>query len=333
MRSVVFLAVTLLLLSGCRDEFELEAPYRDIPVVYGYLSQQDEDHFIRVEKAFLEPGGDAEAIAQIADSIFYAPDAVTVTLTNLRTDNAVVLERVNGEDFGLERAAGSFADSPNILYRGTQQALQLRGGDPVLLTVDRPGEEPAVATTRILSEVVSSVNSPQDQLSMRLYDRTTNISFETGDAARVFDIRMFISIRERYPSDPSRNRDLRLEWVLTDRFVPDEDNRTKTYQFEHLRFYQFLVNRLRVDPNVIRIFDGIELQISAAGSEVAEALRVATANQGITSSQALPTYSSVENGRGILTSRYQVLRTGLDLTRATRDSLVLGIYTQDLGFQ
>jgi hypothetical protein len=333
MKSVVFFVLLVLFSFGCRNEFELEAPYRDIPVVYGYLSQQDEDHFIRVEKAFLEPGGDAEVIAQIADSIYYGPDAVTVTLTNLRTDNTVTLERVNGEDFGLERTEGAFADRPNILYRGTQQALQLRGGDRVLLTVERPGEEPATAMTRMLGEIVSSITGPPDQISMGLYDRNTNISFETGDAARVFDIRMFLSIRERYPSDPSRNRDLRLEWVLTDRFIPDEDNRTKTYQFEHLRFYQFLVNQLPVDPNVIRIFDGIELQISAAGNEVAEALRVATANQGITSSPALPTYSNIENGRGILTSRYQILRTGLDLTRATRDSLVRGIYTKDLGFQ
>jgi hypothetical protein len=168
---------------------------------------------------------------------------------------------------------------------------------------------------------------------MRLYDRSTNISFETGSEARVFDIRMFIHLREFYPSDQSRNRDLTLEWTLTDRFTPDEDNRTKTYQFEHLRFYQFLVNQLPVDPNVIRVFDGIDLQISAAGSEVEELLRVALANQGITSAQSLPIYTNVINGRGIFTSRYSVLREGLGLTRATSDSLVMGIFTKDLGFQ
>lgn len=333
MRSFIFAALILTVTTGCRDEFELEAPYQDIPVVYGYLSQQDEEHFIRVEKAFLEPGGDAEQVAQIADSLYYDRAGATVTLENLRTNTRVELERVDGTDFGFEREDGPFATSPNILYRGTQNELQLRGGDRVQLTVDRPGEEPAVATTRILNEIVSSVNAPQDQLSMGLYDRSTNISFETGDEARVFDIRMFIYIRERYPSDASRNRDLRLEWVLTDRFVPDEDNRTKTYQFGHLRFYQFLVNRLPVDPNVIRVFDGIDLQISAAGAEVEDALLVATANQGITSSQALPNYTNVEQGRGILSSRYQVLRPGLDLTRATRDSLIMGFYTKDLGFQ
>ena len=115
MRQLFAFCFCLIVLSACRDDFSLEAPAADIPVIYAYLDASAENNFIRVERVFVEAGGDANDAAQIADSIFYDAEDAVVSITS--AGRTVELERVNGEDFGLERDSGPFVTSPNILYR------------------------------------------------------------------------------------------------------------------------------------------------------------------------------------------------------------------------
>jgi hypothetical protein len=72
MRKISFVVLPLFIFcAACSTDFELEAEWRDIPIVYGLLSFTDTAHYVRVEKAFLPEGGDARDVAQIADSLYY----------------------------------------------------------------------------------------------------------------------------------------------------------------------------------------------------------------------------------------------------------------------
>ena len=53
--------LVVLFFSSCETDVVLEGEWKDIPVVYAFLSIQDTAHYVRVEKAFLQPGGDANA--------------------------------------------------------------------------------------------------------------------------------------------------------------------------------------------------------------------------------------------------------------------------------
>ena len=118
---LVLLFLSLLLTTGCRDDFSLEAPYQDIPVVFAYLDAQQEDHYIRVQKAFLGQNGDGELSAGVQDSLYYGPEEATVTIA--QGNSQVVLERVNGNDVGINRPEGVFFSDANILYRFSNSAL------------------------------------------------------------------------------------------------------------------------------------------------------------------------------------------------------------------
>ncbi|KAA3638695.1 MAG: hypothetical protein DWQ02_04770, partial [Bacteroidetes bacterium] len=71
MKNIGLILLATLSITACTTDFQLEGEWKDIPVVYGFISVADTAHYIRVEKAFLEPGGDANQIAQIADSLYY----------------------------------------------------------------------------------------------------------------------------------------------------------------------------------------------------------------------------------------------------------------------
>ncbi len=321
------------LFSSCETDFQLEGEWKDIPVVYAYFSTQDTAHYIRVERAFLEPGGDAREIAQLPDSIYYSAEQAVVTL-RVGSDNPITFERVDGEAEGYPRESGPFANVPNILYKLTKGQANLESGDQLELTIDRGGNtDPAIASTRVLSPV-ELANVPIDNLyRFGDYDRNTRIQWRTnGESAQVFDLQMIIHYQESPDGSPASFEDREVVWVLSDAFERDESISLQTFTFSNESFYQFIASAIEPLPNGVRKFSSIDIQVTAAGQEVADYLRIAGANIGITSSQALPLYTNVDGGLGVVTSRFQTSYEGLMIDNVARDSLYDSSFTRDLNF-
>jgi hypothetical protein len=328
------IACCFLVLCSCRDEFTLEGDYQDIPVAYAFLNPDDDRHFVRVQKAFLQAGGNAEENAAIADSLYYGSGDASVFLENLTESRITELERVNGEDFGLDREDGVFATSPNILYTVRDSVFNLEGGDDIRLLITRPGEPEASADVKIIDPI--EIVRPGDMASFDNYERTLNMSWSKEEGAAIYDITIFMDIRELFPGDPGRNRDRRLEWTVTNSFVPGGDQASNNFvRFDLLNesFFIFIGNALAPENGVVRRFQSFDVQISAAGQAVLDRRLQENANAGLTSSQTLPPYSNLVGGLGLITSTVSSLREGIIIDGGTIDSLQDGIHTRELGFR
>ena len=71
------MALTGVWLEGCKNELEINAPYRESVAIYAMISTSDTVNYVRVNKVFLGEG-DATQIAQIQDSSYFKPGEVTV---------------------------------------------------------------------------------------------------------------------------------------------------------------------------------------------------------------------------------------------------------------
>jgi len=328
------IACCFLVLCSCRDEFTLEGDYQDIPVAYAFLNPDDDRHFVRVQKAFLQAGGNAEENAAITDSIYYGPGEAGVFLEN-RTESLITeLERVNGQDFGLDRADGVFANSPNVLYTVRDDVFNLEGGDDVRLLITRPSETDAVAEAKIINAI--EINRPTDMVRVDDYERSLAMTWSKEEGAAIYAITIFMDIRELFPGDISRNRDIRLEWNISNSFVPGGDQASENLvRFDVLNesFYQFIGGALEPEDGVVRRFQNFDLQISAAGQAVLDRRLQENANAGLTSSQALPPYTNLVGGLGMVTSTVSTLREDIMVDGGSLDSLKDGIHTRNLGFQ
>lgn len=326
--------LTVLALVGCRNDFSLEADYQDVPVAFAYLNPDDDRHFVRVEKAFLESGGNAEAIAAIPDSIYYGAEDATVILENISSNESREMERVDARDYGLNRTDGIFAQTPNIAYTLTDDELRLAGGNKIRLTIQRPGEADAVAETDLIPAL--EITRPGETVRVETYSRPVAVVWSNEEGAAIYDITVFFTIRELYPSDPSRNRTVRLEWPVVSGFVPGPDqNSTVRVSYDILSesFYQFIGGALEEDAEVTRRFQFFDVQVAAAGQEVLDRRSLENANAGLTSSQSLPRYSNLLGGLGLITSNTSSLKEGIQFDPGSLDSLESGIYTQNLGFR
>ncbi len=335
MRKISFVVLPLFFFcAACSTDFELEAEWRDIPIVYGFLSFNDTAHYVRVEKAFLPEGGDARDVAQIADSLYYG-DNVSVQLQNLKTGNTVTLQKVDGALEGYPREGGPFATTPNYLYKVKAGPAGISPGDGMKLIINRGDDLPEVtAETKMLEAITPLPNGPVTPIRFGDYSRITTVRWTAGPTAKIFDLRLILHYREANAANPQVLVPKQLEWILTQELErPNPNGEQQTYAINNEALYIFLKNNISIDPNAIRVFDYVDVQIAGAGQELVDLLGILRINGGITSSQSIPKYTNISEGLGIFTSRVTTLRPNLTLDGVALDTLRLGIHTKNLNFQ
>lgn len=324
------LALTAFVLS-CSTEIDLQAPAADIPIVYGLISKQDTAHYLRIERAFLTGSDEAAVIAGKPESLYY--ENLNVRLEKLPAGQLFPLQRVDGTREGYPRQDGPFAKVPNYLYKAAAQPLNLRGGERLRLFIDRgKGLPPVSAETEVLGDLTLREISPPNPVNMG-YDRQVAFGWSAPAAAQVFDLRLLLRYRENSTQAPAVFQAKTLEWAINKEILREDNAERVTYEVAGIAFYRFLAASLTPNPNLRRIFDGMDIIVTGGGKEFADYLQIARANTGITSSQLTPFYSNISNGRGIFSSRTTAFRNGLQLSAESMDSLRRGTITKNLNFQ
>ena len=322
----------LLFLFSCSNEFELNAPAKEIPIVYGLLSRSDEVHYIRVEKAFIEENTSALELAQDPNALYF--EDVQVELVRENSGTAFLLDRVDASQLGLERETGIFATTPNILYKIEANELNLQEEEIYRLNIRRAADDLlTTAITPIVGDVRLNRPIPGDQkppLRVIVDDELT-IVWAADETAKLFDVTMRINYEEFNPNEPNSVVQKSLEWALAKSVESiDGPNRVEP---EGIEFYQFLNGNIAVDPNLQRVLKTIDIRIDAGGAELFNYINVGQANTGITSAQVIPNYTNLSSGLGIFASRNTLLETGFVLDAQTKQELRNNDLTKDLNFR
>lgn len=317
---------------SCSNEFELNAPATEIPIVYGLLSRADETHYIRVEKAFIAENTSALELAQDPNALYF--EDVQVELVRESNGDAFILDRVDASQLGLERETGIFATTPNILYKIEATELNLKEEETYRLNIRRAADDLlTTAITPIVGDVRLNRPIPGDQKPpLRiLTDDELTIVWAADETAKLFDVAMVITYEEFNPNEPNSVVLKSLEWTLA-KSVESADGPNRV-EPEGIEFYQFLNRHIAVDPALQRVLKRIDIQIDAGGAELFNYINVGQANTGITSAQVIPNYTNLSSGLGVFASRNILLETGFVLDAQTKQELRNNDLTKDLNFR
>lgn len=63
--------------TSCSKDFDSNAPYEDVTIIYGILNADEQDHYIKIYKGFLTSGNAYDA-AQVYDSLYYGDELSVV---------------------------------------------------------------------------------------------------------------------------------------------------------------------------------------------------------------------------------------------------------------
>ena len=107
------LSLLPLLTVSCEVEFSPNAEWKEIPVVYCLLDQDDDTTWARVERCYLGDGSIYD-YGSISDSINYPLGSIEVKL--LRIYNGETVAEYTFRDTTVNRQSGNFANMAQPMY-------------------------------------------------------------------------------------------------------------------------------------------------------------------------------------------------------------------------
>lgn len=337
------LILTLILgITACSTDFDITSDWKEITIIYGLLNPEDDVQYIRIQKAFLSEDVSALEVAEVGDSLYHSTsgEVLSAVLEEYRIVNddqigtlnkTITLEKVSGSEEGLEKEEGVFATDPYFLYKTDANISQNR---IYRLVVNTPSGTVITSDARMVKNF--EVSRPDSEIAVSFLS-DFNMFWLPAENAAVYDVDVYFNYTEtRNVNGQDVTEEKRIKWdALTN---GQADNLAVTgssikVELSSERFLNFLANNIEVDASVIKREVGtLDFTIWAGSEDFLTFNQVALAQFGITSSQAQPTYTNVENGVGLFTSRYRKEVNDVSFLGTTIDLIACGDITGNLGF-
>ena len=332
------------LFSGCKQDFDVTADYKEIPVVYGLFNQQDNKHYVRIQKGYLIDGN-ALLAAGVPDSVYY-PDVLNVTLTPYTASGTqqgaiIHLTRVDGNTVSLPKDSGLFANTPNWLYTFTGS---LDANKNYKLTIINTSNGDTIINKKI--DGVAGVTLVKDfqifvptkGLKMNLQNvSASHVRWSDAENAGIYDLTVTFFYTEYRLSDGTFYKNDSINVPIFKSDIQDyAAGHTNDIELTSDMLLHYLAANVKSDIDVIREFDitrGMKFKFAAGGTELAKFVNSRAAQGGLASNEALPPYTNIDKGVGLLSSRYFKQVDSVLFTNNALDSLACSDITRGLRFK
>lgn len=316
------LLISLFSVFSCETDVEVNAPWKEVTIVYGLLSQNDSTHFIKINKAFLG-NADATTMAKVRDSSEYK----TVSARIEQWKNNLKINTYPLRDTVLtNRVAGSFYYPDQRVYYFYEEKLDDQS-QYRLFIVKLDGHDASIsASTEIIDKIDSNnvgtnfFNSPNFKIAFVYPDNTQftdlkEFRIPTSKDGKRYQLSMIFYYNETTNDNVTVLKS--FEW----QFVPEKTlntngGETKLIDIIGKQFFVQVKGRVKNDSNVkYRTAVSVSFILTVAADDFNTYLEVNEPSTGIV--QTKPEFTNIQNGIGIFSSRHKVARIGKLLSSAT----------------
>ena len=356
MRKLLLLIVLVAALSqGCETDFEVNAPWKDVTIVYGLLDQSEDPHVIKINKAFLGEV-DVNTMAQVRDSSEYNPADIEVTMEERDEWGSVLNSFTLLSYTDMTKEGGTFYGPDQTLYRFYDNQLKNGTLDVnylyKLIIANKVSGKVVSATTPIIGNFgfrpTSYWQNPNNVSvsffsdgSYRIFSKTNWLTAKNG---RRYQFTLRFHYREVQLGVPNPDTlDLYIDWQFAAMTAANLDGGDEIgVEINGEDFYQFVGNNLEASTSsnyVERYIGLLDFIVVVGGEDLHTYIEVNEPSTGIV--QERPEYSNVTNDKGnyeigIFSCRHTVSMVGFKLSTAktlnSKTQLCSGQYTKYLGF-
>lgn len=328
----------LVLFSGCKQDFDLTADYKETPIVYGLLNAQESVHYIRIQKGFLIDAN-AYTATGIADSIYYKDLTVKlVPYLNGNQSGAII----NLFPVSVPKDSGTFASDSNIVYATANNTWLAQDRTYKLeVTNNTNGNTFTTAGLEGIKLVKDFTIAVPANKGFKMALKTAlpaKIVWYSAANGALYDVKVRFPYREY---DANTNALLKQDFVevfMTKSLSYEGDAGSNiTVDFNGTLLLSTLKNALPANPNIYRTFDvdkGMTFFFAVGGYDLARYISSQNAQgSGLSTNEALPPYTNINGGYGILSSRYFKQMDSVLLTNDALDTLACHPLTNGLNFR
>ncbi|MFO8053972.1 MAG: hypothetical protein R6U19_02270 [Bacteroidales bacterium] len=320
-----FLAV-MLLFWHCETDVDLNDEWQDIPVVYSILSQNDEVHHVRVNRAFLGKG-DALQMASQLDSITYDPGVLEVRLLE-KSGDAIQREFLLDTVLVDNVEPGVFSYPEQIVYR-TPGKIKLSPDYTYELEIYNTERDKYIEGETDLIHDFSIKRPMAGQKFWNFASKfSSEVSWFTAENGRLYELSIHAFYTNYHDNGDIEKKTLEWNFPRKEAATLSGGNEM-SMEIMGEQFYVLIKNTVQEISGIERTMDSVRFKVSVADDEFNTYMKINRPSSGIV--QERPEYSNVSNGIGLVASRYSKGRT-VELTSVSQDSLVNGQHTYHLGF-
>jgi hypothetical protein len=323
MRKVLVFTISIisLFLGSCSNDLEINAPWKDVTVVFGLLNKNETTHYIRISKAFLGEG-DALQFASQFDSLYYNPDLLDVKV--YRIYNGIVEDSfLCAAVTDIDKDPGVFAAPSQILYSfdavlyypppTSNSSLNDRFQNSTyrLIVKNTKTGNVASAETKLVSNItLITPGNAIDELPLYPQNKTI-IKYKTGENGKMYELFIRFKYREYSLLDQSDIVSKVVEINLGRTTNDNTDGGKEMYEdIPNATIYQALfaaIPKSTPENPKYRYADSLQFQINVAADDMTTYLNVNQPSNTV--AQERPQYTNIENGLGLFSSRNSITRT------------------------
>jgi hypothetical protein len=312
---------------SCNNELEINAPFKDVTVVYGMLNAGEDTNWVRIHRAYLGNEGIAGG-NQEPDSIYYSNLQVTMEVLD-DNDNIVNTYPLVRDNDSRQLDSGFFTTSAYRLYRFDELIVE---DNTYRIIIDKPdGEgERVSATTPIVGEF--DITSPRGIQKITFGRNGQDFDWEPAVNARIYQAFLRFHYVEYNRNNKNDSTLKSIDYVLPTKLGTTINGTGSdiSVNISYDTYFRFLENTIGINTSVNRFFRGMDIFVVAGADDLATYINVSQPAQGIVQDQ--PFYTNVTNGAGIFSSRANSEKTAMEFSNASLDSLFSGIFTCELRF-
>jgi len=336
-RIILLFATIATIFSSCSTEFDVTAPYKEIPVIFGILNKDEAVQYIKINKAYLNDEGSAILAGSVPDSNVYPypieaklyASYTPLTDANIKYIDSVVLDTVH-----LNKEAGSF-NANNIFYK-TPTGFKVKYNSPRIgdttwanyhIVVRRKSDGKLIAKSR--TPIVADFNFSGTQFEVKLYSRFTKIylnhTFNWSGAVNGKMYTTFLRFKFREVDDlVGTSEEKFVDMPLFENIKTSNSNGSSkiSYTLSGEAFFTYLQAKLDplTSPSARREYIApLELHFNVAGEELTKYIEINNGSGGL--NDIRPEYSNVEGGLGIFSSRMGKVFNQLKQTNLSQDAI------------
>ncbi len=326
----------LLLVAACETDFNIAAPWKEIPIIYGLLDPSKPVQYIRLTKAFLGEDINAEEVALIPDSSDLAISSIVLEEhSNLQFSGALQslsLQKVNAMQEGLSKEDGTFYTEPYYLYKVTQP-LNDEHAYRLLLTTEKGTV--LTAKTSMIEQFDILRPTAAQQINLRVAPQFT-VRWKKSDNAAFYDVDVIMRFHETRTDSPMPvAKSVKIN-LITGFIANSTDEPSISVDILVENFLYAIVNAIPDDPAVIQRdldYYTFDFLFHAGNDELKKFNDVSGAQLSVAASQNTLDYTNIEGGgRGLLASRITVQSTNIPLERESYLIIACNAITQNLKF-
>lgn len=305
------LLMGLTLLCSCDNTLEINADWRETPVVMAFIDLTQDSQIIRIQKTYQNSIDKSTAeVAQIADSLYMRN--ITVNIHNTANPSLVKsFSRISPrkeEGFFSNRDSSYWGAPSNGFFRsGQNYTLRIKSGET--------GNE-YIATTQMI-DTASIDFFPSIDIEDTTPPNFTYTILTTGKNVYILDYAIRIFFEESQISNPNNKVEKYIDYYIR-RNQPNNSGNRLSFGISKTNYRNFIRNQMKKDPTVTRSFKRLEYVVIAANRDFADMIETNKPSSSVI--PKIGDYSNITNGIGIFACR-NITRRTQGLNQASVDLL------------